>query len=197
MKITKSTFDELQCLSQVYAIIARLWLREIDVELIAALNGTEFGNAFQSVGGLIPKMDSSEELAVEYCRLFIGPQEHLSPFQSVWEQRQLQGETTASAQLFAAALHYGQPAGQPVTMMDHFGVELDLMSRAIWFLTTNSGQEKTAVWQLAQEFFSRHLLWSGPFLEATIDRAQLPFYRSVAEMTQLFLKHERQAWLIG
>ena len=120
MKTTKSTFDELQCLSQVYAIIARLWLREIDVELIAALNGTEFGNAFQSVGGLIPKMDSSEELAVEYCRLFIGPQEHLSPFQSVWEQRQLQSETTASAQSFAVALHYRQPAGQPVAMMDHF-----------------------------------------------------------------------------
>ena len=196
--------NELQCIANIYSLLGRMWLSEVDASLVSDLRDTKLGEAFVSVGGAVPELDSVEALAAEYCRLLIGPKDHLPPFQSVWERGELQSDTTSSVQKFAGALRY-EPTNGPVSMMDHIGIQLELMgiacSMASETLSTSDDSvtkddESTAPeFELAREFFRRHLLWPSELLESVHGRAELTFYKSLAKLTAEFLDSEQQAWL--
>ncbi len=189
MQNSASLQRQSQPIAGVYTLLSRLWLREIDDELISDLGRDPLRQAFVVLGGVVPH-ESLDELAVEYCRLFIGPRDHLPPVQSVWQRAQLHSETTTSVRTFAEILGYEMPVGN---MFDHLGIELDLMAHAILGIQGQSCEPSYE--EIAGEFFRRHLTWPTPLLDAAVERSISPFYRSMVQITRDFLVIERSRWL--
>lgn len=177
--------DEALAASGVYALLSRIWLREIDVSFIEQLRDTPLGEAFRSAGGIVPPTEDIDELAAEYCRLFIGPKNHLPPFQSVWAQGTLQSEITNSVQTFADALRYQHDANDGSAMSDHLGMQLGIMSHALRLLGEAPTDE--ARMELVDEFYRRHLTWPYKLFASAKERCELEFYTSMIEMTESFL----------
>ena len=190
----KPKLTEPQTLSHVYALLGTLWLQEVYAPFLSALRSPPLGTAFEAVGGVLPAAEALDELSTEYCRLFIGPRNHLPPLQSVWQRGELASAITTSVQKFAGALHYNPPSAWPETMMDHLGIELLLMGQATSHLSAGATTEASDSYQFASTFFTQHLLWTDRFLTATSNRATLPFYKSLAQVTTSFLASEQRAW---
>ena len=73
--------------ANVYGLLARLWIAEIDESILEQLRDGELADAWNELGGFLPQGDSVEsiidDLAIEYCGCFLGPKGHLPPHQSV------------------------------------------------------------------------------------------------------------------
>lgn len=167
----------------MYALLSRMWLQEVDAEFVGQLQGP-FGDAFRSAGGWVPSDDDIDEMAAEYCRLFIGPKNHLPPFQSVWAQGTLQSEISNSVQSFADAVRY-QPTSQ-ASMPDHLGTQLDIMSHALQLSAEDP--ENGELEELSEEFYRRHLTWPFKLFSTAKERSEHAFYSSMVEMTDSFLR---------
>ena len=174
--------------SGMYELLSRLWLHEVDDEFVSELGGSDLRAAFEAVGGFVPARADVEELKTEYCRLFVGPRDHLPPLQSVWMRGSLQSEITTSIEMFASAVRYESQE----TMHDHLGVLLAIMSHAT---ELNSDSACEDALDFAREFFRRHLTWTGELLAAVEQRAEHSFYESLAIMTREFLRDEGEIWL--
>ena len=67
----------------VYQLLARLWAEEPG-RLLEQLRSEPLCSAWAQLGGIVPDEDSDgthSSLDEDYCRLFIGPKEHLPPIQ--------------------------------------------------------------------------------------------------------------------
>ena len=181
--------------STTYQLLARLWLREVDADLLRRLRGSPLREAFTAAGGVLPLGDGVvviDELAVDYCQLFLGPSNHLPPVQSVWQAGQFHGTPIDSMRQFMDVCGYdasGLPSG---TMLDHLGVQLDMMGHILRHVTeqssTTDGRDDVA--DVANSFFATHLRWPADFLESAGRQAVTDFYRSVVSMTAAFLTSE-------
>lgn len=177
----------------MYALLARIWLRELDLPLLNQLRSPELNSSFQSAGGELPPESGLDDLAVEYCRLFVGPKDHLPPLQSVWERGELQSDITSSIRSFADAANYQPPASVASLLHDHLGVQLDIMSHITLLLPSTAAEEEP--FSFAAEFFRRHLTWPSDLLNTAIQRTTSPFYTTVVQMTATFLQQESSYWL--
>ena len=188
-KLIDSEIHEAESVATVYSLLARLWIREVDNPVLKVMSEEPLVTAFERVGLVLPT-ESVEQLATEYCGLFIGPKNALLPLQSVWQKTQLESQSATSVAKFAGLIGYALPAP---ALWDHLGVQLDLMSHFV--LAThfheNTENDRDVACEVANSFFERHLNWASPLLLATSQRAHLPLYRSLAEVTQQFLKMER------
>lgn len=182
---------EFRAASSTYSLLARLWLREVDAPFLAQLRETDLGEAFQAAGGRVPQVGELDELAAEYCRLFVGPRNHLPPLQSVWQRGELQSEITSSIRSFAEAIFFDSPLNAGSVMYDHLGTELDIMSQITATVSTETCVESRA---LASEFFRRHLTWTDKLIQQAIGREPGPFYLSLLRMTRMFLDTEAAIW---
>ena len=189
LKTQPSRNSHRQAVSNVYSLLSRLWLAEIDEPLLRELSKPRLRDAFAKIGGVIPDRKQLDELAIEYCRLFIGPRDHLPPIQSVWQRAQLQSDITDSVQAFADLFGYSMPI-QHDGILDHLGIELDMMS-AVLANGVASDEESAAV----AEFFARHLSWPSKLLDAANDQTQSTFYKSLMQITREFLQAESAVWL--
>ncbi|REK22859.1 MAG: hypothetical protein DWQ42_16235 [Planctomycetota bacterium] len=184
--------DPAAARSGMYRLLARLWLQEVDAALLAELCRQPLGEAFVAAGGVLPAASDEvttvlEPLAVDYCRLFIGPSDHLPPYQSVWQTGQFQGATIPSLEAFIDVIGYDVDRLPSGTMLDHLGVQLDMLGHVLGEVATMPSDE---AWQIADAFFYAHLRWPIELLTAAADRADSPFYRAVVEMTRAFLESE-------
>ena len=187
-KLIDSEIQNDESVATVYALLARFWVREIDSPLLAGMAEEPLVSALSQLNFAFPGA-TLEQLATEYCALFIGPKNALLPMQSVWEKTQLGGQSASSVAKFAELIGYSISAR---ALWDHLGVQLDLMSHLV--LATRSREQHEndgdVACEMATAFFERHLTWPAPLLLATSQRASLPLYRSLAEITQEFLKME-------
>ena len=188
-KLIDSESRDEESVANVYSLLARLWIQELDAPFLKRMAEEPLVSAFSQLGLTLPT-ESVEELAIEYCGLFIGPKNALLPMQSVWQKTQLDSQSASSVAKFAELIGYVLPAP---ALWDHLGVQLDLMSR---FVSANhfqndQNEEGAVASEVANAFFDRHLNWASPLLLATSQRACLPVYRSLAEITQQFLAMER------
>ena len=176
--LTSQQIDDLVALSGVYRLLGRLWLREVDQPLLNELASPPFASEFSTNGA----NESLQDLSIDYCQLFIGPKDHLPPYQSVWQTGQFQSSTVVSMTDFVEVVGYQPPDD---AMFDHLGIQLDVMAH---ICSTSTATETTEIFEA---FFMRHLTWPTEFLQKAQTRAQTDFYRSVIRLTGEFLQSQR------
>ncbi len=176
----------------VYRLLARLWAEEPG-ELLEQLRSEPLCSAWEQLGGITPDQDADgthSSLDEDYCRLFVGPKEHLPPIQSVWLSGELDTGVTSSLQEFDTVVGFEGPWDFAI-IPDHLGNELWAMGQILRkSLELPSDDDVAVADDLASQFFNGHLNWTGELLEAVIDRESDQFYGTVASVTQRFLRDE-------
>jgi len=190
--------------SNVYGLLATVFRAEPSAAFLAHLGSTDVADAFGSLDlslGVDDRESSSEDLAVEYTRLFIGPGPHVSPHESVNIEGQdaleaaLWGPQTVKVKKFieAAGLEFDASfTGMP----DHVSAELEFMQRLAareaeaW---SAPNEELAANIQRIQErFLDEHLSrWAPRFCERVIEMSEHAFYRVFSELTKDFVEYDR------
>ena len=195
--------------SNIYGLLATVYRQEITSDLLHQINDPQFLGILSDIGleGIDdflqnPENELLEDLAVEYARLFLGPGKHVSPHESVHHQRddgqwgKLWGASTAEVKKFVetTGLSYSDDfKGMP----DHISVELEFMQK----LTLREEQawkeedadKATACRNVEKKFIEEHLIrWIPSFCEKVNQEAELPFYRSFAELTKRFIGYEME-----
>lgn len=189
------TTPEASARSVVYRLLARLWLRELDGPSLRVLRSPPLCDAFAEAGGRLPGDDDAaiEALAIDYCQLFIGPANHLPPFQSVWQSGQFESDAIASVKGHAEVVGYDIATLPSGVMLDHLGVQLDVMGHILARIATwqpDSGRLDD-VSEVARSFFAKHLTWPSRLLAIAAQKATTEFYRSTIALTGEFLDKER------
>jgi len=193
--------------SDVYGLLATVYRQEVskdflremkDPQLLGVLS--ELGMAWAEEISQKPEEELLDDLAVEYARLFLGPGKHISPHESVWEQRkggqrgQLWGESTVEVKRLveSVGLHCApEYSGLP----DHLSVELEFMQQMTlreeqaW----QEGDKETALHclRIERKFLEEHLsCWIPVFCEEVMTEAELPFYSDMAALTRNYIEFE-------
>ena len=141
-------------------------------------------------------------MAFEFTRLFIGPGPHISAHESIFVEADhgvagLWGEQTVAVKKFieTTGLNYDSKfTGIP----DHVSVELEFMRNLTTWEADMWGEEdnKNAEYCLSVQrmFLEEHLLrWLPRFCDAVMAKAEMPFYRAMAELTKQYVEVERQS----
>lgn len=149
-----------------YEFLGESWLVEPDETRRDSLN-TEGG-----------PIEDLQELSQEFCRLLIGPKDHLPPFQSVWQSQQLAGPATVSMNRYFAQSGYSAAADESA---DHIGQQLPFFG---WLLRASEAEtnSQTALMVL-HEFQDAHLTWQAPFLQAVAEKTKFDYFRRLSVMT--------------
>ena len=185
--------------SGLYHLLSRLWIREVDEKLLRQLLSSPLCESFTEAGGILPTSqnvsESVEQLAIEYCRLFVGPTDHLPPYQSVWQEGQFQGSMIGSMENFCAALGYDTSLLGGSIMKDHLGIQLDVMGHILDLVSqrTHEDEFQHSLLVFAQTFYQTHLTWATKLFDAASQKTTTDFYRSVVLLTQHFLASETAA----
>ena len=182
--------------SGLYHLLSRLWIREVDEKLLSQLLSSPLCESFTEAGGILPTSqnvsESVEQLAIEYCRLFVGPTGHLPPCQSVWQEGQFQGSMIGSMENFCAAVDYDTSLLGGRNMKDHLGIQLDVMGHILDLLSqpTHQDESQPDLLAFAETFYQTHLTWATKLFAAVSQKTTTDFYRSVVLLTQQFLASE-------
>ena len=194
------SIEQNDATTSVYGLLARLWLNEVDDKLLASLTTGELAARWETICHRRSAIhDSSlDELAVEYCLLFVAPSPQISPYQSVWEEQQLSGKSTTSMDRFVELI---QPAMRTWgdTLSDHLGVQLAVMGMFSALeneslAATNNDETHQPIENLPRQFFATHLAWSERFMTQA-RQLELPgFYGELVEVTKAFLDSERSRY---
>jgi len=177
----------------VYELLARLWQCELTVDQLTELQQDNLRIAYEAAGGFVPRELTGEQLdqlAMDYCQLFIGPSGHLLPYQSVWSEGRFEGATTASLREYVEIL---EDAGNwsATSPLDHLAIQLEMMGfilTAQAHLTDESARNGNVA--IAARFFHDHLAWAVPLCKAAQKRSQTEFYRTLTKLTEVFIEEE-------
>jgi len=194
--------------SNIYGFLSSMFREEITVERLRQIKGPAIKEVLSEMGikyEIFSKKDQDElleDLAVEYARLFLGPDKHISPHEAVHHQRDdgdwgtHWGGSTVDVKKFieTTGLEYKQEySGMP----DHISVELDFMKEA-------AGREAQAIeekdWEgalycqkMEKKFICGHLIkWIPTFCDKIISQAEISFYGDLADVTKDFITLESE-----
>jgi len=204
MVLTQS--DTAKQRSNIYGLLSLLFRAEVTSDLLRQIREPEFLSTLSSMGAEFGDgfMNADEEqlledLAVEYARLFLGPDKHISPHESVHHKRDdgdwgtLWGKDTVEVKKFIEfiGLEYKDAyTGLP----DHISVELEFMqavTKEEALERENEDHDKVnSCLRIEKKFISEHLSWIPLFCDKIIDQAPLPFYGELARITKDFIELE-------
>lgn len=192
--------------SYIYGFLSAMFREEITSERIRQIKDPAIKEVLSEMGiqyEIFSKKDQDqllEDLAVEYTRLFLGPDKHISPHEAVHHQRDdgdwgvHWGSSTVDVKKFieTTGLEYKpEYSGMP----DHISVELDFMKEA-------AGREAQAIeekdWEgalycqkMEKKFIYEHLIkWIPSFCDKIISQAEISFYGDLADVTKKFITLE-------
>lgn len=189
------TSEALLATANTYRLLSRLWLREVDQELTTLLNAEPLRSAYLDVGGTLPPTRNAplDFLAQDFCQLFIGPQNHLPPVQSVWTSGTFQSDTADSMRIYLQILRDGNEH----SIVDHLGVQLYVMATVLEHAATAEQDEvRQTIASIATRFFAEHLAWPSGLIKCARDQAKSDFYESLMRVTADFLSQESTYWVI-
>jgi TorA maturation chaperone TorD len=193
--------------SGVYGFLAEVFRAEPSPSLLRELRSATYKLALEAAGVKLdsgfydgPEKQVLDDLAVEYTQLFIGPGRHTPPFASVyldgegaslWEPSTGRVRNFIEETGFAFSENYSLPP-------DHLSVELEFMQRITAREARGDEEEDDRAVDncraIEEEFLDGHLgLWAPLFCRKVTERARLPFYREMAELTRTFIASEVQA----
>lgn len=183
----KTEYENAIALGHCGILLGSCWMKEMTHESLSVLGGDvnpELKEALKKLEWEVPQPTDSEardsvieELAIDYCRLLIGPKGHLSPVESVWATDQFQSETVSAMQAFFDLLPDYQP---PVSLHDHIGVQLDYAGN---LLVAAGNSKEPAAFEPVLAFCGNRLSWIDGLLQGISSMAQTNFYRGLATAT--------------
>lgn len=198
------TPEELHARRDLYALCARLLSHEVDRPLWRVLSSGQLEPVARQLEVALVEPDllrrdeagALEELAVEYCRLFIGPIPLCSPFASAqMGEALLGGRARTRLESFAQArgidLH---PDDTRIASPDHIGVELALLAN----LYAQAAEPRDAEDRLsalvgARELLEQHLLpWAPRYLAEVEQEARRALYRAAGKLGASLLADEQR-----
>jgi TorA maturation chaperone TorD len=168
------------------ALLARLFAGEPDLALYRQLRAVEHPGLTWVEPSLLalPEVRAVEALAVEYCRLFIGPQPVCPPYASTQGGEVLLGGRPRT-RLDAFLARHGVPAPDlawRVASPDHIAVELAILARLY------ANDAPTAV---VQELLTQHLWpWAPAWLTHVESASRYELYRTAARLGVALLGDE-------
>lgn len=152
------------------------------------------GTSYSSLLQEQPAPEKLGELVIDFTRLFIGPYSPPAPpYGSIYleAERKVMGDSTMDAES-----RYGRygiaVAGNFKDVPDHIAAELEFM----YFLIHREVElifagNREAVYNIIfeqQSFMNDHLSrWVPDFTDLVIQNADMPFYRSLARVTRVFI----------
>lgn len=195
------TVDDLASIKTINLFLARLFLREVDLDLLNQLRSDEVAPVLKSVGvDFFEESRSDDELlealSVEYTSLFIAPGS-MPPYQSVAEKGRFLAEASDHVELFYQKCGYDYRKEFPNLFPDHIGIELSfiasLLAEEIKAIKENNSQRARDLESSRKEFFEKHLgSWYSSYFDQLQSGIQHPFYQSVVKFAQAFLDEEAE-----
>ena len=168
------TWQDVRPIPAALRLFAPIFEREVDEKLLGELatRRQEIENVLGAdpLAGIDPSdaVSAVEVLAVGYCRLFIGPRDHLPPVESVvLGEERFWGPSTRKVVGFYRTVGLA-PREDSKIMPDHLSMELDCMAML----------EETDRRDQASAFAREHVLKWVPLLAQHVsERATIAFYR--------------------
>jgi TorA maturation chaperone TorD len=195
--------------SNVYGLLATVFREEPGAALIRELRGPQLSGVFSDLGVDLgeeffttPENQLIDILGLEFTRLFIGPDSHISAHESIFAEMDngvgaLWGETTVAVKNFieTTGLDY-KPEFNGVP--DHVSVELEFMQKLTeWEADKwhqNDRENAEFCLKVQRMFLEQHpLSWLPQFCDVVIEQADIRFYAAMAELTQNYLEFEQQS----
>ena len=188
----------------LYSLLATVFRDELTEDLFRYFLKVDFLQALAAVGlkadavsSLKPDKTSLDELSLEFSRLFVGPGNHVSPYESVHlggDGGALWGPETSAVKRFIEKSGFVFE-GKHSSLPDHISVELEFMAHLTDLEATawRRGDAEKALncRRFQKEFLHRHLgRWAGSFSAKVADLADLPFYAEFAVLMRDFLDTE-------
>ena len=177
---------DLEARAGVYELLSRLWLYEVDAGLLVELTSGSLADGWEELGGPLTADSQLDDLATEYCRLFVGPRDHVAPFQSVLQTGQHGSEAVSSMNEYLEML--SEPVEKLREIPDHLGAQLLMMGVFLRCVAKTPASQDLR--DLTTTFFAEHLRWPDAMLTAAGEKSELPFYRFLVEATADFLRGE-------
>ncbi len=194
--------------SNIYALLAAVFRQEPSQSLIRELRDPHLSGVFSDLGVDLgvdfyntSESELVEALGLEFTRLFIGPDSHISAHESIFAEMDhgiggLWGTKTVEVKNFieTTGLEYKPEfSGVP----DHVSVELEFMRKLTEWEANNWNQKDRENAQYCQSiqrmFHQQHLFcWAPQFCDLVMAQAGLPFYRAMSELTKNYLELEQQ-----
>lgn len=186
----------------LYALSSRLLAAEIDAPLYRQLcsPAVEAPLAAHGLGLVEPELralgeaQALEELAVEYCRLFIGPLPVCVPFESSQrEDALLGGRPRRKLEDFMTRHGFELEPQAAVASVDHVAVELGMLAHLYGTAADPEADAATREGALGavHELLSDHLLpWGERFFSLLSDQSRWAVYRAVGALTSKLLADE-------
>ncbi len=188
--------------ARTYGLMARLFLKEVDKDVLTELQGMRFpaatGNARVDEGYhmLYDYLrtswdDSITELAIDYVRTFIGHGVNgfsaAYPFESVYTSERRLMMQEARAEVLQTLRENNLKRGRWTEGEDHIALELEFMQRMAMRTSEalQAGDEDKAIEQLRtqQKFVQDHLLNWLPMMTEDMRRfARTMFYQGLAQL---------------
>ncbi len=182
------TKSETAAMANVYLLLSRLWIAEADELLLQEMGREPIRSCWEAIAGQKLSLQECdlESLACEFCRIFVGPKEHLPPVQSVWTEDRFRGNSAASMEKYLALLtDFTPPNGvEP----DHLGLQLAVMGTMLTAASRLVGEtRRQSAFELVDAFYVEHLAWAGPLLATAAGRTQSDFYACMLRVTRELL----------
>ena len=130
-----------------------------------------------------------EAIAVEYCRLFIGPGQNMPLHESIAKQEgRYWGDTTVAVNKAYQAAGF-EVGDQATEMPDHIGIELEFLAhlceREANAIETGDRTAAERAREARQRFASEHLVGWLTTLAADVERrADLAYYKQAVAMAR-------------
>ncbi len=188
--------SELKQAAMLYRFLSHRLLHEPTTDELRDLAEGEIGESFiamdcdllEEISHFTPE-DQAEMLAVDYCKLFIGPGTHLSPHESVvLGEGQFMGELTTSVMdMYREAGFVLDPNEQSIP--DHLGVELafiaTLLESEVDCLDRDDEFGAQKFHDLRINFLTNHIAKVLPKLtDYVLGNADYPFYKNLLRFTR-------------
>ena len=171
----------------LYALTARLFAAEVDAALYRALAAQDALGLIDAELSAMGEARALEMLAIEFCRLFIGPQPLCVPYASAYRGEALLGgraRTRLEAFLHRIGFTFDAVAMR-IASPDHLAVELAVLA----YLYARTDTAATI-----HEFLCDHALpWVPAYCEQVASVAALDFYRTAARLVAALLAEEESS----
>lgn len=170
----------------LYGFYSGVLLREFDLPTLQTLLTEKWRRLLATLEIEPPQANqaSREELAIDYCRIFVGPRDFCPPYQSVWESGRFQSQVINSMNEF---LEVVQTESDP-PIKDHAGYQFEVMGVILQHEATYPDQAAG----LSQAFFRDHVSWTDPMFTRAAGLAETTFYRSLLLAGARFVQIEKQ-----